>query len=119
MNVNAERVAVQSSEDLELELELSDSEGRVFDNITSILMEWTASPASLSYFVNKDSVFAENLKEKVFIVPHRHYQASFLVFSLLVLFWTTPLVSSAFSATTFQERLYRNDKDLPLLNLKY
>lgn len=74
MNINAERVAVQSSRDLELELQVTDVHGRQFDNVTSIHMEWTANPSSLSQFGHKDGTFSENVEEKGLSLPLRYYQ---------------------------------------------
>lgn len=74
MNVNAERVAVQSSRDLELELQVTDVHGRVFDNVTSIHMEWSANPNSLSLFTSKDGTFSEHIHDNGLTLPLRNYQ---------------------------------------------
>lgn len=74
MNVNAERVAVQSSRDLQLELQVTDVHGRLFDNVSSIHMEWTANPNSLSQFSNKDGTFSEHVEENGLVLPLRYYQ---------------------------------------------
>lgn len=79
MNVNAERVAVQSSRDLQLELEVTDVHGRLFDNVTSIHMEWSATPNTLSQFANKDGIFPEHVQENGVTIPSRYYQVSIIV----------------------------------------
>ena len=78
MNVNAERVAVQSSRDLQLELQVTDVHGRLFDNVSSIHMEWTANPNSLSQFSNKDGTFSEHVEENGLVLPLRYYQVKSL-----------------------------------------
>lgn len=78
MNVNAERVAVQSSRDLELELQVTDIHGRHFDNVTSIHMEWTANPTTLSQFSHKDGTLSESNQENGLTLPLRYYQVCHL-----------------------------------------
>lgn len=85
MNVNAERVAVQSSRDLQLELQVTDVHGRLFDNVSSIHMEWTASPSSLSQFSNKDGTFAEHVEENGLVLPLRYYQVLIIKIIIIII----------------------------------
>lgn len=74
MDLNAQRVVVQSSNQIELEVTVLDEIGRIFLNISSLKFEWTLSPADEGKFGVVDGTFSRNETEGFIIYANGSYQ---------------------------------------------
>lgn len=74
MDLSSERVIVQSYTNVDLLVNLKDSVGRTFDNISSLEFKWESSPLNLASIQNKDGVFEKTFTEENVLLPNKSYQ---------------------------------------------
>lgn len=68
------RAVALSSEPLKLVVKITDAQGNVFDNATSLLIDWRLSSKSLGYIQYENAVVLEEKKEYNYLLPLNHYQ---------------------------------------------
>lgn len=68
------RAVALSSEPLKLIVKITDARGNVFDNATSLLIDWRLSSKSLGYIQYENAIVLEEKKEYNYLLPLNHYQ---------------------------------------------
>ncbi|KAK6643599.1 hypothetical protein RUM43_005109 [Polyplax serrata] len=74
MHLNSERIISQNYRDIELEIIVNDVQGRKFDNISSLQMEWSLSHHSLAKLLDPAQLKSTTMTEEGVIFPLRFYQ---------------------------------------------
>lgn len=74
MHLSSERIISQNYKDIELEIIVNDVQGNKFDNISSLLIEWSLSHNSLAKLINPTVLKAVTIKEEGIAFPSRFYQ---------------------------------------------
>lgn len=74
MHLSSERIISQNYKDIELEVVVNDVQGRKFDNISSLQLEWNLSHQSLARLFDSNSLKFSTIKEEDVIFPFRFYQ---------------------------------------------
>ncbi|XP_049962965.1 nuclear pore membrane glycoprotein 210 [Schistocerca serialis cubense] len=74
INYQNERMVVQNYKDIEVAVIVTDEQGHVFDNVSSLDIDWMVSDESLGILPNPDEMVFENLEENGRVFPSRQYQ---------------------------------------------
>ncbi|XP_053988309.1 nuclear pore membrane glycoprotein 210 [Hylaeus volcanicus] len=74
MSLNTERVMAHSDKDLKLLIIVKDEEGRTFDNITSLYIEWSLKPSSVGFVATSPGCREETLTDMNVVLPKNYYQ---------------------------------------------
>ncbi|XP_076668038.1 nucleoporin 210 [Andrena cerasifolii] len=74
INLNTERIMAHSDKNLKLITIVKDEEGRTFDNITSLHIEWSLKPSSISSVEMSSGSIEETFTDMNVILPKNYYQ---------------------------------------------
>lgn len=74
MHLSSERIISQNYRDIELEIVVNDLQGRKFDNISSLKVEWNLSHNSLARLLDPNVLKYTTVKEEGIVFPLRFYQ---------------------------------------------
>lgn len=74
MDLSSEKVIVQNYKNIDLIVNVKDSSGRKFDNISSLDIQWNVDPTNLGKVLNKNSVFERVSQTENVILPSKNYQ---------------------------------------------
>lgn len=74
MDLNAERVVVQSYNDIDLDVTVFDDNGRRFFNISSLSFKWDLQSPELGVIKQKDGVFSRYTMIDDFVIGNKSYQ---------------------------------------------
>ncbi|XP_003400496.3 nuclear pore membrane glycoprotein 210 [Bombus terrestris] len=73
-NLNVERIMAHSDKNLKLITIIKDEEGRTFDNITSLRIEWNLKPSTVGSVEMPSSSIEETITDMNVILPKSYYQ---------------------------------------------
>ncbi|XP_057323186.1 nuclear pore membrane glycoprotein 210 [Microplitis mediator] len=71
---NAERIMVHANQPLKLIVTVKDEDGKRFDNITSLNIEWALKPSGIGLFEVSTGIIEETFVDYNIILPLTHYQ---------------------------------------------
>ncbi|XP_012277520.1 nuclear pore membrane glycoprotein 210 [Orussus abietinus] len=71
---NADRIMAHGNTDLELTVVVKDEDGRHFDNITSLYIEWDLIPSTASNVEASNGAIEETFTDMYVQLPKRHFQ---------------------------------------------
>lgn len=74
MDLSSGNVAVQSSANIDIEVNVYDDCGMRFLNISSLNLDWSVSPINMGTISNKDGTFPKNITVGNVPVAFKHYQ---------------------------------------------
>ncbi|KOX79473.1 hypothetical protein WN51_02738 [Melipona quadrifasciata] len=73
-NINTERIMAHSDKNLKLITVIKDEEGRTFDNITSLRIEWNLKPSIIGFIEMPSGSIEETIIDMNVILPKNYYQ---------------------------------------------
>ncbi|XP_046661962.1 LOW QUALITY PROTEIN: nuclear pore membrane glycoprotein 210-like [Homalodisca vitripennis] len=73
-STDSSRIVALTYEPIKILVTITDHKGRVFDNATSLHIDWTLSSKSLGYIQYDGVVILEDKKEYNYLIPLEHYQ---------------------------------------------
>ncbi|KAG8042203.1 hypothetical protein G9C98_000194 [Cotesia typhae] len=71
---NAERIMAHANQPLRLVVVVKDEDGKRFDNITSLNIEWTLKPSGIGSFQVSTGILEQTFVDYNVILPMTHYQ---------------------------------------------
>ncbi|CAL7946385.1 unnamed protein product [Xylocopa violacea] len=74
ISLNTERIMAHSDKNLKLITIVKDEEGRTFDNITSLHIEWLLKPSTIGFVEMPFGSFEETVMDMNVILPKNYYQ---------------------------------------------
>ncbi|KAG7201135.1 hypothetical protein KM043_003926 [Ampulex compressa] len=74
VNIDAERIMAHSGQNLKTIIMIKDEDGRQFDNITSLNIEWTLKPVTIGSVEMSPGSIEETFTDFNVILPNKYYQ---------------------------------------------
>lgn len=74
ISLNTERIMAHSDKNLKLITIVKDEEGRIFDNITSLHIEWNLKPSTIGFVEMPSGSIEETIMDMNVILPKNYYQ---------------------------------------------